>query len=279
MSENNQRISDDELKQKLVASSIQSDEYKFPTETIELPSKGYFYNQEGPLANGTLELKYPTAREEDILTSQNLIKQGLVIDKFLQSILVSKVNYNELLIGDKNAIMVAGRILAYGAEYEFETKCPNCSEKSTSVMNLSDIQDKVVPFEDFDKGQQIFTMDLPASKRTIEFQLMTHGLERKVDEDLKIAKKRSKRSGVDPELTTRMKRCITSVDGNDEKQYVNNFIDNEFLSRDAQAFRKHIKGITPDSDMTYNFECPECDHEEVSDFPITAGFFWPDSNS
>ena len=278
MSEQKQRISDEELKQKLVANSIQSEDYKFPTETIELPSKGYFYDPEGPLASGTIELKYPTAREEDILTSQNLIKNGTVIDKFLQSIIVSKINYNDLLIGDKNAIMVAGRILAYGSEYEFETKCPACGEKQQTTMNLSECENKEIDFDKFDKGQQLFEMKLPASKRTIEFQLMTHGIERKVDQDLKVAKKRSKRSGIDPELTTRMKRCIVSVDGNTEPSYVNNFIDNEFLSRDAQEFRKYIKSITPDVDMTFHFECQHCDYEEVSEFPITAGFFWPDSN-
>jgi len=114
------QISDEELKQKLVADSIQSETYRFPTEEIELPSKGHFYDPDSPLASGILEIKYPTAKEEDILTSQNLIKNGTVIDKFMQSIIVTKINYNDLLIGDKNALMIAGRILAYGADYELK---------------------------------------------------------------------------------------------------------------------------------------------------------------
>jgi len=271
------KLSDDELKLKLVAESIQSDDYKFPTETIELPSKGYFYDPEGPLSSGMLEIKYPTAKEEDILTSQNLIKQGTVVDKFMQSIIVSKINYNDLLIGDKNALMIAGRILAYGSDYPFETTCPSCGAKSHQVLNLSEVEDKELAFDKHTKGTQRFEMTLPASKRTIQYQLMTHGLERKVDDLLKLAKKKTKRSGIDPELTTRMKCCITQVDGNDEQSYIENFVDNEFLSRDSQAFRTEIKSITPDSDMTFDFECDKCDYEEVSDFPITAGFFWPKS--
>ena len=92
------QISDEELKQKLVADSIQSDTYKFPTEEIELPSKGYYYPEDSPLSSGMLELKYPTAKEEDILTSQNLIKNGTVIDKFMHSIIVSKINYNDVIV-------------------------------------------------------------------------------------------------------------------------------------------------------------------------------------
>ena len=271
------QLSDEELKSKLVAESIQSDDYKFPTETIDLPSKGHFYDPESPLASGTLEVKYPTAKEEDILTSQNLIKNGTVIDKFMQSIIVTKINYNDLLIGDKNALMVAGRILAYGSEYTFEVTCPECNAKSTEMIKLSDVDDKTIDFGTYTKGTQKFEMELPASKRKITYQLMTHGLERAVDDAMKIAKKKSKRTGVDPELTTRMKMCITSVDGNDEQSYIDNFVDTEFLSRDSQAFRTEIKSITPDSDMVFDYDCDNCDHEEVSDFPITAGFFWPKS--
>ena len=271
------QISDEELKQKLVADSIQSETYRFPTEEIELPSKGHFYDPDSPPASGILEIKYPTAKEEDILTSQNLIKNGTVIDKFMQSIIVTKINYNDLLIGDKNALMIAGRILAYGADYEFETTCPACGTKSTETINLSEVKDKELAFEKYTKGTTSFNMTLPASKRKITYQLMTHGLERQVDDLLKRNKKKAKRSGVDAELTTRMKVCLTSVDGNEDQSYIDNFVDNEFLSRDSQAFRKEIKTITPDADMTFHFECDECGHEEVSEFPITAGFFWPKS--
>ena len=96
-------------------------EYKFPTEMVELPSKGYFYSEGHPLSSGRVEIKYMTAREEDILTSQNLIKQGTVIDKLLEALVVDKsIKMDDMLIGDKNAIMVAARILGYGKNYDIE---------------------------------------------------------------------------------------------------------------------------------------------------------------
>ena len=171
--------------------------------------------------------------------------------------------------------MIAGRILAYGAEYPFDTTCPACGHKETKTINLSEVEDKEIDFSKWPKGTKVFEFKLPASKRTITYQLMTHGLERKVDDALKVAKKRAKRTGIDPELTTRMKMCILSVDGKDEQPYIDNFVDTEFLSRDAQAFRNQIKSHTPDSNMVFEFECENCGHEEVLDFPITAGFFWP----
>ncbi len=87
--------------------------FKLPTETVDLPSKGLLYPEDSPLAKGTIEMKYMTAKEEDILTNQNYISDGTVIDKLLQSLIVTEgVNFNELLVGDKNAIMVAARILS-----------------------------------------------------------------------------------------------------------------------------------------------------------------------
>ena len=99
---------------------------KFPTEVVDLPSKGLLYPEGHPLSKGTIEMKYMTAKEEDILTSQNLIKKGVVIDQLLKSLIVTKVGLDELLIGDKNAVMLAARILGYGKTYSVDTTCPNC---------------------------------------------------------------------------------------------------------------------------------------------------------
>jgi hypothetical protein len=90
-------------------------EYKFPTEVIDIPSGGKVYSKESPLADGKIEIKYMTTKEEDILMSENLIKKGVVIDKLLDSLIVTKgVNQASLVLGDKNAVLVASRILAYG---------------------------------------------------------------------------------------------------------------------------------------------------------------------
>ncbi len=242
-------------------------EYKFPTEMVDLPSKGYFYFDGHPLSSGKVEIKYMTAKEEDILTSQNLIQNGTVIDKLLQSLIVDKsVKLDDLLIGDKNAIMVAARILGYGKEYEFTY---DDEEKS---VDLSELEPLKLDFSKFTRGKNEFEFKLPTSKRTITFKLLTGGDEKKIDDEIKAREKISKTQT--PVLTTRLKHMILSVDGNVEKSYINNFVDNEFLSRDSLEFRKYLSEITPDMNMTTNIVGSDGKETEVV-IPITVRFFWP----
>ena len=242
-------------------------EYKFPTEMVDLPSKGYFYFDGHPLSSGKVEIKYMTAKEEDILTSQNLIQQGTVIDKLLESLIVDKsVKLDDLLIGDKNAIMVAARILGYGKEYEFTY---DGEEKSVDLSKLEPVK---LDFSKFTRGKNEFEFELPTSKRTITFQLLTGSDEKKIDAEVKAREKISKTQT--SELTTRLKHMILSVDGNVEKSYINNFVDNEFLSRDSLAFRKYLSEITPDMDMTTKIVDSNGKETEVV-IPITVRFFWP----
>ena len=242
-------------------------DYKFPTEMVDLPSQGYFYIDGHPLSSGKVEIKYMTAKEEDILTSQNLIQQGTVIDILLQSLIVDKtINIKDLLIGDKNAIMVAARILGYGKDYEFEY------ENEEHKVDLSKLNPIKLNFKKITKGQNEFSFELPTSKRTITFKLLNghdeSGIAAEVKAKQKISKSRSS------ELTTRFKRMLSSVDGNSEKEYVNNFVDNEFLSRDSLAFRKYLTDITPDMDMTTTIVNSNGKETEVT-IPVTVRFFWP----
>jgi len=242
-------------------------EYKFPTEMVDLPSKGYFYFDGHPLSSGKVEIKYMTAKEEDILTSQNLIQNGTVIDKLLESLIVDKsVRLDDLLIGDKNAIMVAARILGYGKEYEFTY---DGEEKS---VDLSELEPLKLDFSKFTRGKNEFEFKLPTSKRTITFKLLTGGDEKKIDDEIKAREKISKTQT--PVLTTRLKHMILSVDGNVEKSYINNFVDNEFLSRDSLEFRKYLSEITPDMNMATNIVGSDGKETEVV-IPITVRFFWP----
>ena len=157
-------------------------ELKFPTEVVDLPSKGYFYVEGHPLSKGKVEVKYMTAKEEDILTSQNLIKQGTVIDTLLQSLIVDKtINVNELLIGDKNAIMVAARILGYGKDYQFTY---NGEEQSVDLSKLEPVD---IDFSKFTKGVNEFSFKLPNSKRQINYKLLSGKDEKEVEAEIKIA--------------------------------------------------------------------------------------------
>lgn len=271
-------LTDEELKAKILESSINTgevssnDKLNVPTEVIPLPSKGWFYPEGHPLSCGTIEMKYMTAREEDILASPSLIKQGLVIDKLLQSLIVTKINYNDLLTVDKNAVFIAARILAYGSDYEVEIACPNCGEKSRHTIDLQSFNTKEVDWSIFTKGSPYHLFTLPASKRELTLKFLTHGDEKRIEEDVKKYKKTS-RLGVDPELSTRLKHMIVAVDGNTEN--IASFVDN-MLSRDSLALRNHLKQITPDIDTTFGFVCPSCDFEtEKMAMPINVNFFWP----
>jgi len=241
--------------------------YKFPTEVVELPSKGYFYPEGHPLASGKVEVKYMTAKEEDILTSQNLIEQGIVIDKLLESLVIDKkININDMLVGDKNAIMVASRVLGYGKDYEFTY---DGEEQSVDLSKLEPVD---IDFTKYTKGVNEFTFELPSSKRSLVFKLLTGGDEKEITLEIAARRKITKEQSF--ELTTRLKKMIISVDGNSTKAYINNFVDNEFLSRDSFAFRQHLEDITPDVDMSATV-VDSAGKETVVSVPVTVRFFWP----
>jgi len=247
---------------------------QFPTEMISLPSKGYLYPDDNPLSSGEVEVKYMTAREEDILTSGNLIQKGIVLDKLLESLIVSDVNLDDLLIGDKNAILLAARVLAYGKEYEFEYVDSSNGETKTDTVDLTSFQPKDVDFKKFTKGVNEHDFTLPNSKKVITFKLVTQGDEKSVEAQLKALIKISK--GVSPEITTRLKQQIVAVDGNRDTATINKFVDNELLSRDTFQFRKHLIAMTPDVDMTCIIDMDDGTEQEIT-VPVTVTFFWPDA--
>ena len=247
---------------------------QFPTEVIDLPSKGYFYPEDNPLSSGQVEIKYMTAREEDILTSINLIQKGIVLDKLLEALVVSDINLDDILIGDKNAIMVASRVLAYGKDYKFEFIDPSSGDTREESVDLTKMKDKKVDFKKFEKNKNEFDFELPACKKVIIFKLLTQREEKQIASELKAMKKLTKESGIDPEITTRLKASIIAIDGNRERNTINKFVDTEFLSVDSFAYRTYLTSITPDIDLSYLVELDNGEVEEVA-VPITATFFWP----
>ena len=211
-----------------------------------------------------------TAREEDILTSQNLIKKGLVIDKLLDSLIITEgVKCDDLVLGDKNAVMVAARVLAYGPEYECEIENPNTGKTFSHVFNLADCPFKKLP-DDINDNK--FEMELPVSKAKVGFKLITGKEEKLIEAELKGIKKTGVQ--VSPELTTRLKHTITSVNGDGDKGVINQFVQN-MLSRDSLELRKYINNISPDIELVQEIEL-EGDTVKV-DIPMTVNFFWPNS--
>ena len=239
----------------------------FPTETIELPSKGLIYPEDNPLSSGKIEMKYMTAKEEDILSNQNYIKDGTVIDRLLKSLIVSKINYNDLIVGDKNAILIAARVLGYGKDYAFEYK----GEEVT--VDLSLLDNKEIDESNFKKGVNEFSYKLSSTDDNITFKILTHGDETKITEELKGLKRVNKKSSHD--ITTRLKHMVTSINGDNSQQNIRNFIDTSFLARDAREFRKYVYSFQPDINMRVSVETSE--GEDDIELPISLTFFWPDS--
>ena len=247
-------------------------EFKFPTETIDLPSGGRLYEKDSPLSSGKIELKYMTAKEEDILTSQNLIKKGIVVEKLLDSLIVTPgIKCENLFIGDKNAVMVASRILAYGGDYTVEVTNPNTGEKVQQIFDLTSCQFKELP-EDVDYSKNEFELELPISKVSLTFKLLTGGDEIKINNQLSNLKK----IGQSAEVTTRLKHVITSVNGETSNSIINNFVDN-MLSKESLVLRDEVTRINPDIDLTQEVEM-EGESTEL-DIPMTVEFFWPKSGA
>ena len=243
-------------------------ELKIPTEIVSLPSKGLLYPETSPLSKGQVEMKYMTAKEEDILTNTNFIRQGTVIDKLLQALIITPIEYNELLIGDKNAILVAARVLGYGKDYSF-----TYNGKEVSV-DLSTLEDKIVDESLFTRGSNEFSFTLPHSGNNITFKLLTHGDEQKIEAEIKGLQKVNPTQTTD--VTTRLKHMITSVEGKREAKDVREFVDNYLIAKDARALREYYSKIQPDINLVYKPEDGNYVGEGIA-IPISLSFFWPDS--
>ena len=250
-----------------------AEKFTLPTETIELPSQGKIYELSNPLSSGNIEMKYMTAREEDILTNINLLKQGIAIEKMLQSLIKSPVQYEDLLLGDRNALLIAARILAYGSSYSFDYTDSDSELKEQITLDLQDLKHKVVDHNLY-KNKNEFSFELPTSKNTVTFKLLTVGDEKKIEQEIKGYKKATNLQA--GELTTRLKHQITSVNGDYEQKSIRDFVDNYLLAKDSNSLRTYIASITPDIDLTVEFKLSS-GKEVTESLPLTADFFFPGS--
>jgi len=238
-------------------------EFKFPTEEIDLPSKGLVYSKDNPLSSGKVEIKYMTAKEEDILSNQSYIENGTVLDKLLDSVIISKIDTKDLIIGDKNAILIATRILGYGSEYKVTIN------GKVQEIDLSELENKPFDGSAMLEGKNEFSFTLPHSDTKVTYKILDGHDEKKIERELKGLKKINKNAS--PEASTRLKYTLTSVNGETETKDIREFVDNYFLARDARAFRDHLRHTQPDVDLNVILDSGE----EVT-VPIGLSFFWPD---
>ena len=251
---------------------VTESKFKFPTEVVDLPSKGLIYPKDNPLSSGKVEMKYMTAKEEDILTNQNYIQKGVVLDKLIESLIVSKINYNDLVTGDKNALLIASRVLGYGKDYTFKGVNQDTGDIEDFTVDLTELKDIHLDSKNLkEEGVNEFDFTLPTAKTSITFKLLTHGDEKAIDNEIAGLKKIKKESS--SEISTRLKHMITSIDGDREKKTIREFVDNYLLAKDSRALREETKRVSPDVELKYFGEGAE----EGINIPITVGFFWPDA--
>lgn len=245
----------------------------FPTQMVPLPSQGLIYDKESPLSKGLVEIKYMTAKEEDILTTESYIKTNVVLDKLLQSIIVDPAIvrcYDQLLTGDKNALLIAARMYGLGEMYDFDVETPSGNKQNVSV-NLTELEHKPLDVTKYNNENK-FSFKLPKGGQMLQFKLLTIGDDKQVTEKLK---KKKTSNGRDTQLTERLSKMILSVDGNEDLQFINLFV-NSMLVMDSQAFRKYVGELQPN----INMEIEVVDEETGDPFrtPIAIGssFFWPE---
>ena len=249
-------------------------ELKIPTETVTLPSKGLVYPETSLLSKGELEMRYMSAKDEDILTNINFIKQGTAIDKLLKSLVTSPIDIDDLVVGDKNAILFSARILGYGKDYSFRFRNDSLGKEDDYTVDLTTLKEKTIDESLFTKGKNEFKFTLPQSGNVITFKLLTGKDEKAIEAEIKGLQK------VDPngafENTTRLKHMITSVNGKADQVSIRDFVDNYLLAPDSRAFKKYYSDISPDIDTIITVDKDGYVQEGVI-IPININFFWPDA--
>jgi len=249
-----------------------------PTEFVELPSKGRFYPENHPLHNQeTIEIKQMTAKEEDMLSSRALLKKGVAIDRVLQSIVINNaIKVDSMLIGDRNALLIAARVSGYGQNYETAVNCPACGENQKHSFDLLELENTALDPDEThnitNNNDGTFTTTLPRSGAVVDFRLL-NGRDEKALVDL--AENNRKRKRADSLVTSQLKMLIVTVNGESDQSIVAQVAES-IPSIDARHLRNCYKEIAPNVDMTQFFECESCGHEQELEVPLTADFFWPD---
>lgn len=247
---------------------------EIPIDAVPLPSKGLVYPAGHPLHNADqVEYRAMTAKEEDILMSQALIKRGTVITELIKSCLINKdIEVQSLLSGDRNALMIAIRSSGYGSLYQPMYNCPSCDFKNEMNIDLNQLSIKSLAIAPTAPGLNSFEYKLPVSGKTIAFKFLNGREEEEIVSEMEVRKKKGLlNSNV---VTSRLLRSIVSIDGNENKSLISRFV--QYMpARDSLMLREYMNEHEPGVDMKVEFRCSSCDHYEEVGLPMGASFFWP----
>ena len=248
-------------------------EFVLPVDIVNLPSGGKFYPPEHPLHNlESVEIRFMTAKDTDILTSKSLLKKGVAVDRMLQNIIINKdINVDSLYTGDKNALLIAARINGFGAEYKTKAKCPSCGTAQEHIFNLAEVENKVYESDVEISPDGTFMIELPITKVVVEGRLLTGADEKKI---FKQAEKKKKHNLPEANMTDQYKLFIVSLNGVTERGLVEKFVD-VMPAQDATYLKSIYEKVSPNVDLTHDFVCESCDVETKLTIPFSAEFFWP----
>ena len=249
-----------------------------PTEFVDLPSQGRFYPEGHPLHGAdTIEIKQMTAKEEDILTSRSLLRKGIALDRVIENIIVDKsIDPDSLLVGDRNAIIIATRVSGYGPEYNTKISCPQCGTSQDYNFDLNESNtytgENIDRLNLTDRNDGTFDVKLPKTQLDIRFRLLNGYDEKFFSKNVESSKKKK---GAEQNITQQLARLIVGVNGNETADAIN-YVVNNLPSLDSRHLRESYKLAAPNIDLKQYFECSECTHEQDLEVPLSADFFWPD---
>lgn len=251
-------------------------DWEVPIEAVPIPSRGAVYPATSSLCGKDLvEIKAMTAQEEDILSSQALIRQGTVITQLIRSCMIDKsVDVDQMLIGDRNALMISIRITGYGSSYKVDALCPSCSQKSSQDFDLGNLEIKRLKIDPVSKGENLFEFKLPVTGKTVQFKFLTGRDENERSTLLDRSKKITGGAGIERNITTKLEYHIISVEGISDRNAVSQFV-SKMPARDSRSIRKYITENEPGMKMSVDMQCPHCGSVSEVALPIGANFFWP----
>ena len=251
--------------------------YDVPVEVVTLPSQGLVYTLDNMLANERqIEIKSMTANEENLLTSQALIKNGTVLSKLLEACILNRtIDASSMITGDRNAILIALRITGYGAKYAVRITCSECDEEYEKEFNLSELTLKPLGTKPLQQNVNLFEFILPNSGRTVHFKLLTGQDEQELSETAKMRKKAT-RSQIDHGVTDRLMQSVVSLGGEQDPAKIATAIKN-MPAMDSRSLRKYIDSVEPGVNMKQFSKCSHCGDLSEVQVPMGLTFFWPDA--
>jgi hypothetical protein len=231
-----------------------------------LPSLGKAYKSK----KKNIKLAYMTTADENILTSPNLLQSGEFLEILInRKILEPDLRYKDLLVGDRNAIMLWLRATGYGEMYPVTLLDENQDPFDTEI-NLNELKTKELTVDPDEDG--LFNFILPLTKTNIRFRFLTCG---DIDDIEKVLEKeRENNIPINNGTTYRYEKMIVEVNGDRNKANIRNFV-NSMRIPDAKAFDNYVEEIESGIDLNIDVKTPG--DGSISTFlPLNLNFFWPD---